>query len=49
MKTFVDTLNDRSYVEGLEHSAGMALSVPCILKCIFGNVVRYAMKTRDLI
>ncbi|RAK85825.1 hypothetical protein BO79DRAFT_220445 [Aspergillus costaricaensis CBS 115574] len=42
MKTFVDTLNDRSYVEGMEHSAGMALSVPCILKCIFGKVLRWA-------
>ncbi|KAB8069846.1 hypothetical protein BDV29DRAFT_182024 [Aspergillus leporis] len=37
---FVDSLSDKKYTEGKEDDPGMNLSIPCILKCIFGKTAR---------
>ncbi|KAE8155750.1 hypothetical protein BDV40DRAFT_108932 [Aspergillus tamarii] len=38
---YINSLGNKRYTKGKENDPGMALSIPCILKCLFGSAARY--------
>ena len=44
MEIFTDQLKDKIYTEGQDNIPSLNLSVPCIIKCLFGKAVRCVPK-----
>lgn len=44
MEIFTDQLKDKIYTEGQENILSINISVPCIIKCLFGKAIQYEPK-----